>query len=124
MTLVHGAVTVCGLSLEEKIVAEIFNLENRFGWQISRAFLPRNEIMVKTGASSLREANLECLKWIKNNISLDISKIKTSSIVQPIQSVTAMSNYRNNFKRRTKLPSIHLTMPRLMKDPKWRASHA
>lgn len=119
MTFVHGAVTVCGLNVEEKQVAEIFNLNGKFGWKITGS----NEI--KQDFTSLREANLECLKYIKNNLSLDISKVKTAAIVKVNQKVipSAMSNYRENFRRRTKLPTVHLTMPRLMKDPHWRRSH-
>jgi len=119
MTLLNS-IFVCAFLIDGKSVAEIFQTHNTFCW--------RHGQIISAGFSSLKEANLECLFWLKENTKLDISKIKTSSIQQSEQQVTAMSTgmaaYKAGFNRKGKLPPIHLTMPRLMKDPKWRNAHS
>jgi hypothetical protein len=111
VTLVNS-VFICAFLIDGKPVAELFQTHNTFCWQHGQ--------YIGSGIPTLKEANIECLTWLRNNTNLDISKIKTSSIRQQSQPVTGMSNYRENHKRRNKLPPIVLTMTNLSKNPKYK----
>lgn len=109
-----NSVFICAFLIDGKTVAEIFQTHNTFCWQ--------HKQIVGSGISTLKEANIECLTWLRNNTALDISKIKTTSIRQQEHIVNPMSNYRENHKRRHKLPPVILTMTNLAKNPKYKNS--
>lgn len=104
MRLNSTTVPVCGLIYNDSKVADIMRHGNKFSWRVSRGILSDGHPLPPNGLlfPSLREANIGCLKWIRDNTNVDISKIKSNK------------NMRNNVKKRIQAPPpVYLTMQQI-----------
>jgi hypothetical protein len=120
MSLNSSAIPICGLLFDGHKVADITRAGNKFGWRVSRNILQSSQSLPRSQFyPNLREANIECLKWLKANTNIDVFKLKSDLMLNKPQQ-SPLDIYRDNFKRRSRLPAIILTKHTTQSNPKHR----
>jgi hypothetical protein len=114
MTLLN-AVFIYAFCLDGRKIAEIYKANNTFCWKY-------NDI-ISSGIPTLKDANFQCLLWLKEHTKVDVGKIKISSEWSVEDKLMPnINNYKENFKKK-KVPAIYLTIPKLRRDSKWRSQN-